>query len=62
MVRLEGERKMLNKKGWSALEYLIMTVAVVAALVAGAVTFKDHVKGYVDKVGTQLEESVNTSD
>ena len=48
---------MLNKRGWSALEYLIMTVAVVAGLIGGATAIKGAVGNMVSTaVGTMNQQ------
>jgi len=49
--------KAMHKKGWSALEYLIMTVAVVAALIAGAQKIQTAVSRHIDKVAGQIENA-----
>jgi Flp pilus assembly pilin Flp len=48
---------MLNKKGWSALEYLLMTVAVVAAIIAGAQGIKSATTTHFNNIATQIEST-----
>ncbi|MCM8770857.1 MAG: hypothetical protein NC936_03190 [Candidatus Omnitrophica bacterium] len=43
------------KRGWSALEYLIMTVAVVAAFIIGAQRIRQAVGNHIEKIATQIE-------
>jgi hypothetical protein len=48
---------MLNKRGWSALEYLIMTCAVVGGLVLGAASIKTATEKHLGKIATQIENT-----
>jgi len=47
----------MKRPGWSALEYLIMTVAVVAAFIVGAQRIQQAVGGHIEKVATQIENT-----
>lgn len=47
----------MAKRGWSALEYLIMTMAVVAAFILGAQRIKQAVGNHIDKVARQIEQA-----
>jgi Flp pilus assembly pilin Flp len=48
---------MKNKKGWSALEYLIMTVAIVTALIIGAQRIQQAVGTHINTVAGQIESA-----
>ncbi|MCM8779539.1 MAG: hypothetical protein NC914_00060 [Candidatus Omnitrophica bacterium] len=50
---------MQSKKGWSALEYLIMTTAIVIGLIAGAATIKSSTTNYLEKIGEKIANTVN---
>lgn len=46
---------MMNKRGWSALEYLLMTVAVVLGIIAGAQRIREATTNHLNNVATEIE-------
>ena len=50
---------MLNRKGQSTLEYVIIITAIIAAVILGATTFlKPRVESSLDHVTTQMQSGV----